>query len=303
VHGCRLAQALSIPRLIMPAAAGVTAAIGLLAAEVRFDVARTYVRRLDAVDVAFVSAMYDDMLRQAAEVVRESVVDGDIAVARSADARYVGQGDELAVRGGGGARTTAPFAGGGRCLTKISPGLSGYGTRSEPVEIVTWKLSATGQTSSIRLRRAPRGNAATDEESARKPDRRAWFPETDGWTDTPVYDRYRLAPGHRLRGPAIVEERESTTVLPPGVIATVDDYASLIVSVRPCQLPIRSRSASSGARSSRLPSRSAPPCTRRPIPSRRARARTSRWPCSIRRAAWSLRARTRPVTWAPCRSR
>src|SRR5438445_3788816 len=74
VHGCRLAQALGIPRVIMPAAAGVTAAIGLLAAEVRFDVARTYMRRVDAVDVAFVSAMYDDMTRQAAEVVRKSVV-------------------------------------------------------------------------------------------------------------------------------------------------------------------------------------------------------------------------------------
>src|SRR3989441_5630220 len=76
VHGCRLAQALGIPRVLMPAAAGVTAAIGLLAAEVRFDVARTYMRRVDAVDLAFVSAMYDDMTRQAAEVVRESAVDG-----------------------------------------------------------------------------------------------------------------------------------------------------------------------------------------------------------------------------------
>ena len=106
------------------------------------------------------------------------------------------------------------------------------GHPSEPVEIVTWKLSATGQTSPIRLRRARPRSEVTDEASARKPDRRAWFPETDGWTDTPVYDRYRLAPGHCLRGPAIVEERESTTVLTPGVMATVDDYASLIVSVR-----------------------------------------------------------------------
>src|SRR5207249_520785 len=58
VHGCRLAQALSIPRVILPAAAGVTAAIGLLAAEVRFDVARTYVRRLDAVEPAQLGRMY-----------------------------------------------------------------------------------------------------------------------------------------------------------------------------------------------------------------------------------------------------
>ena len=58
--------------------------------------------------------------------------------------------------------------------------------------------------------------------------RRAYFPETRGYTDTPVYDRYALAPGTALTGPAIVEERESTTVIPPGVTATVDEYATLL---------------------------------------------------------------------------
>ena len=47
--------------------------------------------------------------------------------------------------------------------------------------------------------------------------------------DTPVYDRYRLSPGIELLGPAIVEERESTTVLPPGTVATVDEWANLLV--------------------------------------------------------------------------
>jgi len=96
VHGCRLARP-GIPRAILPAAAGVTAAIGLLAAEVRFDVARTYVRRLDAVEPAAVTSMYDEMAAQAVEVVRESAVAGEVTVARSADARYVGQGYELTV--------------------------------------------------------------------------------------------------------------------------------------------------------------------------------------------------------------
>src|SRR3989449_9498104 len=90
VHGCRLVQALGIPRVILPAAAGVTAAIGLLAAEVKFDVARTYVRRLDAADPAALSAMFEDMAGQAVEVVRESAVAGGVAVARSAGARYGG---------------------------------------------------------------------------------------------------------------------------------------------------------------------------------------------------------------------
>src|SRR5256886_15426169 len=62
-HGCRLAQALGIPRVIMPAAAGVTAAIGLVAADVRFVVARTHLRRVVAVHPALVTPMYDDTTR------------------------------------------------------------------------------------------------------------------------------------------------------------------------------------------------------------------------------------------------
>ena len=52
-----------------------------------------------------------------------------------------------------------------------------------------------------------------------------------GFTDAPVYDRYALAAGARLEVPAIVEERESTTVLPPGVTATVDEYANLLAEI------------------------------------------------------------------------
>jgi N-methylhydantoinase A/oxoprolinase/acetone carboxylase beta subunit len=86
VHGCRLAQALGIPRIVLPASAGVTAAIGLLAAEVKFDVARTHVCRLDAVSGASLDAMYDEMSRQAVAVVQESAVAGEVLVTRSADA-------------------------------------------------------------------------------------------------------------------------------------------------------------------------------------------------------------------------
>src|SRR5256712_1191823 len=84
VHGCRLARALGIPRVILPAAAGVTAAPGPLAAQVRVDVARSYVRRLDAVDPAQLGRMYAEMTQQAMEVVRESAVRRGITGARSA---------------------------------------------------------------------------------------------------------------------------------------------------------------------------------------------------------------------------
>src|SRR5216117_3367208 len=97
VHGCRLAQALKIPRVILPAAAGVTAALGLLAAEVKFDVSRTYVRKIGDVALDYLNAMYGEMEAQAMEVILESAVSGPVALLRSADARYAGQGYELSV--------------------------------------------------------------------------------------------------------------------------------------------------------------------------------------------------------------
>ncbi|PYN23541.1 MAG: methylhydantoinase [Candidatus Rokuibacteriota bacterium] len=227
VHGCRLAQALGIPRVILPAAAGVTAAIGLLAAEVKFDVARTYVRRLDAADPAYLSAMYEEMAGQAIDVVRESAVAGEVTVARWADARYVGQGYELTVPVPPGRLDAAALARVRASFDDIYAARYGYANQGEPVEIVTWKLSAIGGSPRIALAKA----AGRSGDGSRKGVRRAYFPEARGYADTPVYDRYALAPGMSLTGPAIVEERESTTVIPPEVTATVDEYANLLAEL------------------------------------------------------------------------
>jgi len=228
VHGCRLAQALGIPRVVLPASAGVTAAIGLLAAEVKFDVARTYVRRLDAVDGAFLDAMYAEMSAQATAVVQESAVAGEVMLARSADARYVGQGYEVTVPVPLGRLDGAALARVRSTFHEVYAARYGYANPAEPVEIVTWKLSAVGGSPRVALAKAGAGSA----DVRRKAMRRAYFPEARGYADTPVYDRYELAAGTTLTGPAIVEERESTTVLPPGVTATVDEYANLIAETR-----------------------------------------------------------------------
>ncbi|MCL6639822.1 MAG: Hsp70 family protein, partial [Candidatus Rokubacteria bacterium] len=145
---------------------------------------------------------------------------------READARYVGQGYELTVPVPAGDLDAAALRGVRRRFDEVYAARYGYASAEEPVEIVTWKLSAIGATPRVAL-----AKAAAGEGEALKGRRRAWFPETGGWTDTPVYDRYRLAAGRTLQGPAIVEERESTTVLPPGVEATVDAYGNLIAGV------------------------------------------------------------------------
>jgi N-methylhydantoinase A len=227
VHGCRIAQALGIPRVVLPAAAGVTAAIGLLAAEVKFDVARTYVRRLDTLDGAQVTAMYDDMAAQATEVVRQSGVTAQISLVRAADARYVGQGYELTVPVPAGRLDAAALAAVRARFDEIYAARYGYAAPDEPIEIVTWKLSAVGGTPRVSLAKAP----ATSDRDPRTGTRAAYFPECGGFVATPVYDRYALTSGTAITGPAIVEERESTTVLPPGAAAVVDAYANLIVAL------------------------------------------------------------------------
>jgi N-methylhydantoinase A len=243
VHGCRLAQALGIPRVILPAAAGVTAAIGLLAAEVRFDVARTFARRLDALVPAQVEEMYEEMTAQALSVVRESsskdrpgarptlartesAPDGGISVVRSVDARYLGQGYELTVPVASGPIDAAALARVRTAFDELYAARYGYSSPGEPIEVVTWKLSASAAAPRVALPRAP----ASAEVHARTTERRAYFPETRGYVDCPVHDRYVLSAGTKVTGPAIVEERESTTVLPPGVTAVVDEYGTLIAS-------------------------------------------------------------------------
>jgi N-methylhydantoinase A len=62
-----------------------------------------------------------------------------------------------------------------------------------------------------------------------KSTRKAYFPEARGYVDTPVYDRYALQPGASFQGPAIIEERESTTVAAPGARLRVDDRLTLIM--------------------------------------------------------------------------
>src|SRR5206468_9212192 len=81
--------------------------------------------------------------------------------------------------------------------------------------------------------------------------RRAWFAET-GWVETPVYDRYALRPGDALEGPVIVEERESTTVVPPGDRLAVDDGLNLRLTIgqNTSQEPLRA--AAQDRKSTRL---------------------------------------------------
>jgi N-methylhydantoinase A len=229
VHGCRLAQALRIPRVILPAAAGVTSAIGLLAAEVKFDVSRSYGARLGRLDAATLARVLDEMTAAGREVVREAGVAGALTETRTADLRYAGQGYELTValpEGPVGAGTAAALR---EAFHAAYGRRYGYADPGAEVELVTVGATVVGAGPEVRL---PEHRPGTREAAeARKPDRPVYFPEFRAHVACPIYDRARLPVGARIAGPAVVEEPESTTVLPPGAVAEVDRWANLLVEI------------------------------------------------------------------------
>jgi N-methylhydantoinase A len=216
VHACRIARALGVRRVILPSAAGVASAIGLLGAEVKFDVSRTRLMSLDEAGPEVVERIFAAMELEAAAVVRESTGSEPARLLREVDLRYAGQGYELTV----GFEDLASLRAAFEALYETRYGQSSPG---ESIEATTWRLTAVGHADPVVL---PQQEKRPPPEPTHRP---AYFPECDGYTDTAVYQRASLAPGQALEGPAIVEDSGSTTVLPPGCRALTDEHGSLVV--------------------------------------------------------------------------
>jgi N-methylhydantoinase A len=144
-----------------------------------------------------------------------------VQVACSADMRYVGQAYELEVP------LPAPL---GRAeVPEVARGFHaahervyGYARAQQPVEFVNFRAVHTYPLPRPVVTPAARSTGTLAD--ARLGERRAYF---DGWVATAIYERARLPLGARLDGPAIVEQLDTTTVIPPGVTALVDESGNL----------------------------------------------------------------------------
>jgi N-methylhydantoinase A len=97
------------------------------------------------------------------------------------------------------------------------------------MQLVTFRAEATGVVRKADLRPSP--DAGPDPRAAEFGHRDVWFQEIGGFVSCPLYDREKLAAGNRIAGPAIVEQMDATTLIPPGATATVDSYANLILEL------------------------------------------------------------------------
>ncbi len=230
VHGFRVAEALHAPAMIAPFGAGVTSTVGFLSAPLQFDFVRTSYGRLDELDWAAVARIFDDMEASGREILLASgVAEGEISYARSVDARYIGQGYEIRVPVPAGRLTAESRAEVVAAFDQVYEQLYGRTGPSVGLEVMSWRLVVSGPRPELRLQVGAAD--AGGPEQARKGERRVYHPEYRGYHPTPVYDRYRLAPGATFEGPAIVEERESTVVIGPKGRVAIDEFRNLRVEM------------------------------------------------------------------------
>jgi len=227
MHSCELAKELGIPRVLVPPHPGILSALGVAIADIVKDYSRTVMLQGEEVNRQRLEEGFNLLYNRAEEEMRDEGLTVENAITqRSMDVRYVGQSFEL----------TVDYPSNSRAINKsISNRFHrahrqrfGYSDVSEPVEIVNLRLKIV-----IPVEKPlpqPQEQSTTDPSQSKILEERVVFKE--GPFSTPIYQRDQLRCGNVIRGPALVVQMDSTTVITPGWCGTVDPYSNLIIE--PC---------------------------------------------------------------------
>lgn len=229
-HAYGVASLLGAPSIVVPAGAGVASAVGFLTAPPAFEFVHGWYARLQEMDWARVNGFLDDMEQRGRTLLRGAGVAGAaIEVQRACDLRYEGQGSEVTVAVPDGALAAERVDDIRHAFEDRYRTLYGRIVPGSDLEVVNWRVTVRGPRPALRVSPAVMDGPARRD--ALKGSRPAYFNDARGFVDTPVFDRYRLAPGMALDGPAIIEERESTIVVGPGGQAQVDDSHNVVIAL------------------------------------------------------------------------
>lgn len=224
VHGVPLAEEMGMAEVLVPEAPGVLAAFGLLTAAIEHHHARTLQARADRLDLDAVNRCLRELDAAGRARMREEAVDqGEVGVSYAADMRYVGQAYELEVP------IATPVVDARvpeivETFHRVHERVYGYARVQQPVEFVNFRAVHTFPLPPPVVRPGARAGGTVDD--ARAGERPTYFAPA-GFVTTPIYDRARLPAGARVAGPAIVEQVDTTTVIPPGHAALVDPSGNL----------------------------------------------------------------------------
>jgi N-methylhydantoinase A len=233
VHACGVAELLESHHVVFPVNASVLSAFGTLVSPVRIDLARSMPRRLDQLDAAERDRLLDELRAEGRRVLAAAGTDpSGIRFRYGVDARYAGQGNEVTVWVDEGDEWTLGTDG---VLAAFEQGyrrIYGLAIPDVPVEVVTWRLSAASEALPVDPDPVAPGRGATPVRT-----RPVVFGRAQEPIETAVYRRADLGAGDRFDGPAIVEERETTSVIRPGWHVEVAGDGSLIATRTPTDQP------------------------------------------------------------------
>jgi N-methylhydantoinase A len=225
LHGAALAEELSIPTVIVPPNPGITSALGCLLVDIRHDFQTMHLADAASADVDVVEQEFQRLEAEARERLDHEGVEAEsVSLERLIDMRYAGQWRSLGVSVERPLDLEAAMA---RFHTEHKREYN-YRRDDAPVEIYQLNVRAIGVTKKPEFKRHP----VTGETPAPQSTRPVFFDESAEALDTPVYDRALLSAGVSLDGPAIVNQLDSTTVVPPGWTAEVDEWLNLRMTRR-----------------------------------------------------------------------
>ncbi len=229
VHAYNVARKLNLRTLVCPPAAGVGSVIGLLMAPARIDRVGSMVSRLDGLDWGAFEALYKALEDDARAVLKGTAAELDrLQVRRLADMRYVGQDSEVVVGLGPGPFTRASNETLVEAFEEIYRQLFTRTRPGVPIQVVNLRVSLSAPVKGGGMEMA---RSADGGEAALKGRRAICFGDPHRFVDTAVYDRYEVAPGEVIEGPAVFEEKESTLIVGPGARCRVQADSTLIVTL------------------------------------------------------------------------
>ena len=226
LHGCDLAQELGVRRVLVPSAPGILCAMGLLVADLRSDASRTYLRSAGGVSGAEMTGWFEDVRGQAERAM--AVAKGtEVQLLRWLDMRYAGQNYELRVPVPTDALSDDDVARVVKSFHESHRRRHGYEAPEADVQIVNVRVALRVPPAPLPAVSRPEATTAPSPAGTRD----VFFAEGGRFVATPVYERAALPVGFELAGPLVVEQMDSTVIVPPGVRGTVDDWGNVVLEL------------------------------------------------------------------------
>ena len=229
LHAARLAHALHIPKVIVPRAAGVGSAIGLLIADHKIDATMTRVMQLEPAVAPAAATLFADLEKRVATQAKSLHGEHELGLTRSAWMRHVGQGYEIRVDLPTGEVDAAYIDAMREAFLAAYHREYGYVDREAGIEVTDWYVVGTAAGARPNFAAGADTAAGASRSTKQRP---AYFPELGGKVACQVVDRYAMQPGEVVSGPALIEEREATTVVLPGDTASVSAAGHLVIEIR-----------------------------------------------------------------------